>query len=237
MGQKVNPNGLRLGINRTWDSRWFANKGEYGRLLHEDIKIRSSLMEDLKQAAVSKIVIERPHKKCRVTIHSARPGIVIGKKGADIEKLRKKVASMTDSEVHLNIVEVRKPEIDANLVAASIAQQLERRVAFRRAMKRAVQSAMRLGAEGIRITCGGRLGGAEIARTEWYREGRVPLHTLRADIDYGTATANTAYGTCGIKVWIFKGEIMEHDPMASERRQTEGADQGSTGRRREPAAA
>jgi small subunit ribosomal protein S3 len=237
MGQKVNPNGLRLGINRTWDSRWFANKGEYGKLLHEDMKIRSSLMEDLKQAAVSKIVIERPHKKCRVTIHSARPGIVIGKKGADIEKLRKKVGSMTDSEVHLNIVEVRKPEIDANLVAASIAQQLERRVAFRRAMKRAVQSAMRLGAEGIRITCGGRLGGAEIARTEWYREGRVPLHTLRADIDYGTATANTAYGTCGIKVWIFKGEIMEHDPMASEKRQTEGADQGSTGRRREPAAA
>ena len=237
MGQKVNPNGLRLGINRTWDSRWFANKGEYGKLLHEDMKIRKALMEDLKQAAVSKIVIERPHKKCRVTIHSARPGIVIGKKGADIEKLRKKVGSMTDLEVHLNIVEVRKPEIDASLVAASIAQQLERRVAFRRAMKRAVQSAMRLGAEGIRITCGGRLGGAEIARTEWYREGRVPLHTLRADIDYGTATANTAYGTCGIKVWIFKGEIMEHDPMASERRQTEGADQGSTGRRREPAAA
>jgi small subunit ribosomal protein S3 len=236
MGQKVNPVGLRLGINRTWDSRWFANKGEYGRLLHEDIKIRDTLMDELKQAAVSRIVIERPHKKCRVTIHSARPGIVIGKKGADIEKLRKRVGAMTDSEVHLNIVEVRKPEIDANLVAASIAQQLERRVAFRRAMKRAVQSAMRLGAEGIRITCGGRLGGAEIARTEWYREGRVPLHTLRADIDYGVATANTAYGTCGIKVWIFKGEIMEHDPMASERRQTEGAEQGSTGRRREAAA-
>jgi small subunit ribosomal protein S3 len=236
MGQKVNPTGLRLGINRTWDSRWFANKGEYGRLLHEDINIRQTLMDELKQAAVSRIVIERPHKKCRVTIHSARPGIVIGKKGADIEKLRKKVGAMTDSEVHLNIVEVRKPEIDANLVAASIAQQLERRVAFRRAMKRAVQSAMRLGAEGIKITCGGRLGGAEIARTEWYREGRVPLHTLRADIDFGTATANTAYGTCGIKVWIFKGEIMEHDPMASERRQTEGADQGSTGRRREAAA-
>ena len=187
-------------------------------------------MKDLKQAAVSKIVIERPHKKCRVTIHSARPGIVIGKKGADIEKLRKKVAKLTDSEVHINIVEVRKPEIDANLVAASIAQQLERRVAFRRAMKRAVQSAMRLGAEGIRINAAGRLGGAEIARLEWYREGRVPLHTLRADIDYGTATAHTAYGTCGIKVWIFKGEILEHDPMASERRQTEGAEQGS-GRR------
>jgi small subunit ribosomal protein S3 len=237
MGQKINPVGLRLGINRTWDSRWFANRAEYGRLLHEDMKIRKALMDDLKQAAVSKVVIERPHKKARVTIHSARPGIVIGKKGADIEKLRKKVSSMTDSEVHINIVEVRKPEIDANLVAASIAQQLERRVAFRRAMKRAVQSAMRLGAEGIKITCGGRLGGAEIARTEWYREGRVPLHTLRADIDFGTATANTAYGTCGIKVWIFKGEIMEHDPMASEKRQTEGADQGSTPRRREPATA
>ncbi|MBN8997604.1 MAG: 30S ribosomal protein S3 [Rhizobiales bacterium] len=238
MGQKINPVGLRLGINRTWDSRWFANRSEYGKLLHEDMKIRKALQDELKQAAVSKVVIERPHKKARVTIHSARPGIVIGKKGADIEKLRKKVASMTDSEVHINIVEVRKPEIDANLVAASIAQQLERRVAFRRAMKRAVQSAMRLGAEGIKITCGGRLGGAEIARTEWYREGRVPLHTLRADIDFGTATANTAYGTCGIKVWIFKGEILEHDPMASERRQTEGADQGSTpSRRREPAAA
>jgi small subunit ribosomal protein S3 len=236
MGQKVNPVGLRLGINRTWDSRWYATKGEYGRLLLEDMRIRDTLMDDLKQAAVSKIVIERPHRKARVTIHSARPGIVIGKKGADIEKLRKRVASMTDSEVHINIVEVRKPEIDASLVAASIAQQLERRVAFRRAMKRAVQSAMRLGAEGIRITCGGRLGGAEIARTEWYREGRVPLHTLRADIDYGRATANTAYGTCGIKVWIFKGEILEHDPMASERRLTE-AEQPSGGRRREPASA
>jgi small subunit ribosomal protein S3 len=236
MGQKVNPIGLRLGINRTWDSRWFANKGEYGRLLHEDIKIRKVLMEELKQAAVSKIVIERPHKKARVTIHSARPGIVIGKKGADIEKLRRRVASMTDSEVHINIVEVRKPEIDANLVAASIAQQLERRIAFRRAMKRAVQSAMRLGAEGIRISCGGRLGGAEIARSEWYREGRVPLHTLRADVDYGSATANTAYGTCGVKVWVFKGEIMEHDPMASERRQAEASEQGGGQRRREPTA-
>jgi small subunit ribosomal protein S3 len=238
MGQKVNPTGLRLGINRTWDSRWYSRRGEYGRLLHEDIKIRKALMDDLKQAAVSKIVIERPHKKARVSIHSARPGIVIGKKGADIEKLRKKVAAMTDSEVHINIVEVRKPELDAALIAAGIAQQLERRVAFRRAMKRAVQSAMRLGAEGIRIACGGRLGGAEIARSEWYREGRVPLHTLRADIDYGIATANTAYGTCGVKVWVFKGEIMQHDPMASERRQTEGADQATTRRapREAPAA-
>jgi small subunit ribosomal protein S3 len=234
MGQKVNPIGLRLGINRTWDSRWFANKGEYGKLLHEDMKVRDTLLKDLKQAAVSKIVIERPHKKCRVTIHSARPGIVIGKKGADIEKLRRKIGAMTDSEVHINIVEVRKPELDAALVAQGIAQQLERRVAFRRAMKRAVQSAMRLGAGGIRITCGGRLGGAEIARTEWYREGRVPLHTLRADIDFGQATAKTAYGACGVKVWIFKGEIMEHDPMASEKKLTEG--EQPAGRRREAAA-
>src|SRR5687768_17115084 len=224
MGQKINPIGFRLGINRTWDSRWFANKGEYGTLLQEDLKIRTMLIEDLKQAAVSKIVIERPHRKCRVSIHTARPGIVIGKKGADIDKIRAKVKQFTKSEVHINIVEVRKPETDAHLVAQSIAQQLERRVAFRRAMKRAVQSAMRLGAGGIRINCSGRLGGAEIARAEWYREGRVPLHTLRADIDYGVATAHTAYGTIGIKVWIFKGEILEHDPMGSEKRALEGSD-------------
>jgi small subunit ribosomal protein S3 len=232
MGQKVNPIGLRLGINRTWDSRWFAGKIEYGKLLHEDMAIRRALMKQLKQAAVSKIVIERPHKKCRVTIYSARPGVVIGKKGADIDKLRKTVAKMTDADVAINIIEVRKPEVDAKLVAESIAQQLERRVAFRRAMKRAVQSAMRLGAEGIRINCSGRLGGAEIARMEWYREGRVPLHTLRADVDYGTATAFTTYGTCGIKVWIFKGEILEHDPMAQDKRMAEeGAGQRSHGRR------
>ncbi|GJE29565.1 30S ribosomal protein S3 [Methylobacterium organophilum] len=231
MGQKVNPIGLRLGINRTWDSRWFAEKGEYARLMHEDVAIRAALMKQLKQAAVSKIVIERPHRKCRVTIHSGRPGVVIGKKGADIEKLRKLVNTMTKADVAINIVEVRKPEIDATLVAESIAQQLERRVAFRRAMKRAVQSAMRLGAEGIRINCAGRLGGAEIARTEWYREGRVPLHTLRADVDYGVATAFTTYGTCGIKVWVFKGEILEHDPMAQDKRaQEEG---GRSGGRRE----
>ncbi len=222
MGQKVNPIGLRLGINRTWDSRWYSGKTEYGSLLHEDIKIRAELMKQLKQAAVSKIIIERPHKKCRVTIHSARPGVVIGKKGADIEKLRRVVAKMTDSDVVINIVEIRKPELDATLVAESIAQQLERRVAFRRAMKRAVQSAMRLGAEGIRINCSGRLGGAEIARMEWYREGRVPLHTLRADVDYGVATAFTTYGTCGVKVWIFKGEILEHDPMAQDKKLAEG---------------
>ena len=235
MGQKVNPIGLRLGINRTWDSRWYANSAEYGPMLHEDFKIREELMKQLKQAAVSKIVIERPHKKCRVTIYSARPGVVIGKKGADIDKLRKQISAMTKSEVALNIVEVRKPEVDATLVADSIAQQLERRVAFRRAMKRAVQSAMRLGAEGIKIVAAGRLGGAEIARVEWYREGRVPLHTLRADVDYGVATAHTAYGTCGIKVWIFKGEILEHDPMAQDKR-AEGSDQRSQGRRAPEAA-
>lgn len=231
MGHKVNPIGLRLGVNRTWDSRWFAGRQEYGKLLHEDIKIRTLLSTQLKAAGISKIVVERPHKKCRVTIHTARPGVVIGKKGADIEKLRQQIGKLTDSEVHLNIVEVRKPEIDATLVAENIAQQLERRVAFRRAMKRAVQSAMRLGAGGIRINCAGRLGGAEIARTEWYREGRVPLHTLRADIDYGVATAMTAYGTCGVKVWIFKGEILEHDPMASERRALEGNEGGGGGGR------
>ena len=241
MGQKVNPIGLRLGINRTWDSRWYAGKNEYGQLLHEDFAIRAYLMDKLKQAAVSKIVIERPHKKCRVNIHTARPGVVIGKKGTDIDVLRKGISALTKSEVHINIVEVRKPETDSNLVAQSIAQQLERRVAFRRAMKRAVQSAMRLGAEGIRINCSGRLGGAEIARMEWYREGRVPLHTLRADIDYGVATAFTTFGTCGVKVWIFKGEILEHDPMAQDKRMAEGessggGDRGGRGRRDNAAA-
>jgi small subunit ribosomal protein S3 len=231
MGHKVNPIGLRLGINRTWDSRWFADGKEYGSLLHEDIAIRHFLEGRLKQAGISKIVIERPHKKCRVTIHTARPGVVIGKKGADIEKLRRELTKYTDSEIHLNIVEVRKPEIDARLIAENIAQQLERRVAFRRAMKRAVQSAIRLGAEGIRINCGGRLGGAEIARTEWYREGRVPLHTLRADVDYGVATGHTAYGTIGIKVWVFKGEILDHDPMAQERRMIDQQEGGRAPRR------
>ena len=220
MGQKVNPIGLRLGINRTWDSRWYADD-QYGTMLHEDIKLREYLFGRLSQAGVSKVVIERPAKKARVTIHSARPGVVIGKKGADIEKLRLELSRMTGSEVSLNIVEIRKPEIDAKLVAENIAQQLERRVAFRRAMKRAVQSAMRLGAQGIRINCGGRLGGAEIARTEWYREGRVPLHTLRADVDYGTATGQTTYGACGVKVWVFKGEVLAHDPMAQDKRAQE----------------
>ncbi|WP_336294649.1 30S ribosomal protein S3 [Bartonella sp. CB169] len=232
MGQKINPIGLRLGVNRTWDSRWYADSGEYGRLLHEDLRIRLYVLEELKQAAISKVVIERPHKKCRVTIHSARPGLIIGKKGADIEKLRRKLSEMTNAETSLNIVEIRKPEVDATIIAQSIAQQLERRVSFRRAMKRAVQSAMRLGAEGIRINCSGRLGGAEIARMEWYREGRVPLHTLRSDVDYGTAEAKTAYGICGVKVWVFKGEILEHDPMASERRATEVDHSGSSSNRR-----
>ena len=220
MGQKVNPIGLRVGINRTWDSRWFADR-DYAKMLHEDLRLKKYLHKRLAQAGVSRVVIERPAKKARVTIHSARPGVVIGKKGADIEKLRGDLAKMTGGDVHLNIVEIRKPEIDAKLVAENIGQQLERRVAFRRAMKRAVQSAMRLGAQGIRITCSGRLGGAEIARTEWYREGRVPLHTLRADIDYGEATAKTTYGTCGVKVWVFKGEILAHAPMAQDKRAQE----------------
>jgi len=221
MGQKVNPNGLRLGINKTWDSRWYASKKDYAKLLHEDLKIREFIMDKLAAAGISRVVIERPAQKARVTIYSARPGVVIGKKGQDIDGLKNQLQKITGSEVSLNIVEVRKPELDATLVADGIAQQLEKRVSFRRAMKRAVQSALRLGAQGIRITCGGRLGGAEIARVEWYREGRVPLHTLRADVDYGTATAHTAYGCCGIKVWIFKGEIMAHDPMASEKRVAE----------------
>ena len=231
MGQKANPIGMRLGINRTWDSRWYANRREYGKLLHEDIRMRELLHTKLKQAGVSRVIIERPHKKCRVTIHTARPGVVIGKKGADIEKLRRELMKHTDSEVHLNIVEIRKPEIDARLVAENIAQQLERRVAFRRAMKRAMQSAIRLGAQGVRISVGGRLGGAEIARIEWYREGRVPLHTFRADIDYGTAAAQTTYGICGVKVWIFKGEIMEHDPMAQDKRAQQLQESGMPSRR------
>ena len=226
MGQKVNPIGLRLGVNRTWDSRWFASRGEYADLLHEDLKMREHILKTRKQAGISKVVVERPHKKCRVTVYTARPGILIGKKGADIETLRKELATMTDSEVHLNIVEVRKPEVDATLVAEGIAQQLERRVAFRRAMKRAVQSAVRMGALGIRINCSGRLGGAEIARMEWYREGRVPLHTLRANVDYAEAEALTAYGIIGIKCWIFKGEIMAHDPTAQDRLMMEAQTSG-----------
>ncbi|MCH7628462.1 30S ribosomal protein S3 [Novosphingobium percolationis] len=226
MGHKSNPIGLRLQINRTWDSRWYAEGRSYEQLLKEDLQIRKFIVENLPQAAISKVVIERPAKVCRVSIYAARPGVIIGKKGADIEKLRSKLATMTSSDVKLNIVEIRKPEIDSKLVAQGIADQLVRRVAFRRAMKRAVQSALRLGAEGIKITCGGRLGGAEIARVEWYREGRVPLHTLRANIDYAEAEAHTAYGVIGIKTWIFKGEILGHDPMAQDRLMMEAQTSG-----------
>lgn len=217
MGHKSNPIGLRLQINRTWDSRWYAEGKNYAKMLEEDLKMRKFIVETLPQAAISKVVIERPDKLCRVSIYAARPGVIIGKKGADIEKLRSQLAAMTGSEVKLNIVEIRKPEIDAKLVAQGIADQLIRRIAFRRAMKRAMQSAMRLGAEGIKVVCGGRLGGAEIARVEQYREGRVPLHTLRANIDYAEAEALTTYGIIGIKVWVFKGEILGHDPMAQDR--------------------
>jgi small subunit ribosomal protein S3 len=220
MGQKIKPIGLRLGINRTWDSRWYADRN-YSELLHEDIELRGYLMDKLKAAAISRVVIERPAGRARISIYAGRPGLIIGKKGQDIEDLRKDLAKRAGIEVSLNIIEVRKPEIDAKLIAESIAQQLERRVAFRRAMKRAVQSAMRLGALGVRINCAGRLGGAEIARTEWYREGRVPLHTLRAEVDYGEGTAHTTYGSCGIKVWVFKGEVLEHDPMAQDKRLAE----------------
>ena len=226
MGHKANPIGLRLQINRTWDSRWFARGNEYGTLLLEDLRIREFIVKTHAQAAISKVVIERPAKLCRVSIYAARPGVIIGKKGADIEKLRKQIGAMTKSDVSLNIVEIRKPEVDSKLVAQGVADQLERRIAFRRAMKRAVQSALRLGAEGIKITCSGRLGGAEIARTEWYREGRVPLHTLRGNVDYAEAQAHTAYGVCGIKVWIFKGEILGHDPMAQDRLMMESQTSG-----------
>lgn len=217
MGQKVNPIGLRIGINRTWDSRWYAHH-DFKDLLHQDLRLRKYIKEKLSQAGVSKIVIERPAKKARVTIHTARPGIVIGKKGADIEKLKGELSKIAGTEVSLNILEIRKPELDAKLAADSIAQQLERRVTFRRAMKRAIQAAMKLGAKGIRVNVSGRLGGSEIARMEWYREGQVPLHTFRADIDYGEGVAKTTYGTIGVKVWIYKGDIMEHDPMALDKR-------------------
>ena len=217
MGQKVNPIGLRLGINRTWDSRWYADK-DYADKLIDDLKLREHLFATLKPAGISRVLVERAASNTKVTLYTARPGVIIGKKGADIEKLRSQISNRIGGDVSLNIVEVRKPEIDAKLVADGISQQLERRVSFRRAMKRAVQSALRMGALGIRVNCAGRLGGAEIARTEWYREGRVPLHTLRADIDYGTSEALTTYGIIGTKVWIYKDDIMEHDPMAHDRR-------------------
>jgi small subunit ribosomal protein S3 len=214
MGQKIHPIGFRLSVNKNWSSRWYANSKNFPEMLQSDIKVRAFLNKKLAAAAVSKIIIERPAKNAKITIHSARPGVVIGKKGEDIESLRSALQGMMGVPVHLNIEEVRKPEIDATLIAQSIAQQLEKRVMFRRAMKRAMQNAMRLGAQGIKIMSAGRLNGIEIARTEWYREGRVPLHTLRADIDYGVAEASTTYGIIGIKVWVFKGEIFaENTPV------------------------
>ncbi len=208
MGQKVNPIGLRLKINRTWDSNWYANKN-FGKFLHEDLKIKSHIAKKVKEAGLSKVLIERSSsKKMTINIHVARPGVIVNKKKNEIESLRRDLVSMVDSDIRLNVIEVRKPEIDAQLVASNVAIQLEKRVSFRRAMKKAVQNALKSGAEGIRINCSGRLGGAEIARMEWYREGRVPLHTLRADIDYGESTGFTTYGACGIKVWIFKGEVL-----------------------------
>ncbi len=209
MGQKVNPNGIRLGIVKDWTSKWYAEKGEYADLLNTDLMVRDFLRKKLGHASVSKVEIQRPAKNARIVIHTARPGIVIGKKGEDIEALRGEVSRMMGVPVHIGVEEIRKPELDAYLVAESIAGQLERRIMFRRAMKRAVTNAMRLGAEGIKVKVGGRLNGAEIARSEWYREGRVPLHTLRADIDYGFAEARTTYGVIGVKVWIFKGEVIE----------------------------
>ncbi len=220
MGQKVNPNGIRLGINKTWSSRWFS-KSSYSKLLHEDLEIKKYVQEKLKSASISKITIERAAKKLRLTIFSSKPGIIIGKKGADIESLKNMLTKMSKLEVFLDIKEVRKPEVDAQLVADNIASQLEKRISFRRAMKKAVQSSIRLGAKGVKVVCSGRLGGAEIARTEKYAEGSVPLHTLRSDIDYATAEAETTYGICGIKVWINKGEILNKDPYGSEKKQVE----------------
>lgn len=221
MGQKVNPIGFRVGINRTWDSRWFSDR-QYADKLIQDMKLREYVKDSLKAAGISKVIIERAAQNTTVTVYTARPGVIIGKKGADIEKLRRQLSARAGGDVALNIVEIRKPEIDAQLVAEGVASQLERRVSFRRAMKRAVQSTQRFGAEGIKISVSGRLGGTDIARTEWYREGRVPLHTLRADLDYGFAEALTTYGIIGIKVWIYKGDILDHDPMARDKRLSEG---------------
>ena len=209
MGNKVHPVGMRLGVVKDWSSRWLAEGNDYAQQLAEDIRIRNYIHEKLRHAAVSHVVIERPARNARISIYTARPGMVIGKKGEDIERLRQEVQKLSSEQIHINIEEIRKPELDAQLAADSVAQQLERRIMFRRAMKRAVGNAMRLGAQGIKISAGGRLGGSEIARTEWYREGRVPLHTLRADIDYGLAEAKTTYGVIGVKVWVFKGEVLE----------------------------
>ena len=235
MGQKIHPIGFRLALNKNWASRWYANNKGFSGMLLEDVKVRDYLKEKLSHAAVSRVIIERPAKNARITIYSARPGVVIGKKGEDIESLKGQLQRMLGVPVHVNIEEVRKPELDAQLIADSISQQLQKRIMFRRAMKRAMQNAMRLGAQGIKVMSSGRLNGAEIARREWYREGRVPLHTLRADIDYGVATAFTTFGTCGVKVWIFKGEILEHDPMAQDKKMAEGDSGGSSRPRRDAA--
>jgi len=220
MGQKVNPNGFRLGVNRTWSSRWFS-KSNYSKFLHQDLEIKSYVEKKLKNASIAKINIERAAKKIRISIYSSRPGIIIGKKGADIEDLKNKLTKLSNLEVFLDIKEIRKPEVEAKLVAENIATQLEKRVSFRRAMKKSVQSSMRLGAKGVKVLCSGRLGGAERARNEKYNEGSVPLHTLRSDIDYATAEAETTYGIVGIKVWINKGTILKKDPYASEKKQVE----------------
>ena len=216
MGQKVHPIGFRLGIIRTWESKWYAEK-DYAGLLHEDLKLRDYLKKRLHHAGISKVEIERAASKAKVNIFAARPGIIIGKKGSEVEALKKDLAKLTDKEVFINIQEVRKPEIDAQLVAENVALQLERRIAFRRAMKKAVSQALKFGAEGVKIECSGRLGGAEMSRREWYREGRVPLHTLRADIDYGFAEAKTTYGIIGVKVLVFKGEILDRDQLQQNR--------------------
>jgi small subunit ribosomal protein S3 len=231
VGQKVNPNGFRLGITTEHSSRWFADSSKPGQryrdYVKEDVAIRKMMTKGMERAGISKVEIERTRDRVRVDIHTARPGIVIGRRGAEADRLRAGLTAITgNNKVQLNIVEIKSPELDAALIAQGVADQLAGRIAFRRAMKRAVQSAMRLGAEGIRINCGGRLGGAEIARTEWYREGRVPLHTLRANVDYAEASAHTAYGVCGIKVWIFKGEILGHDPMATDRLMLEAQTSG-----------
>ena len=220
MGQKVNPIGLRLGINRTWDSRWFAKKN-YAKQLHEDLAIRSHVFKNLSSASISKVVVERAAKKVLVNVYSAKPGVLIGKKGADIDKLKKQISSIVNFDASVNIIEIKKPDLDSKLVADSIATQIEKRVSFRRAMKRGMQTALRQGALGVRINTAGRLGGAEIARVEWYREGQVPLHTLRSDVDYATSVAKTTYGAIGIKVWLYKGEIKEHDPMAQDKKTAE----------------
>lgn len=237
MGQKIHPTGFRLAVTRDWTSRWYASSQDFSKMLQEDLKVRDYLKKRLSHASVARVIIERPAKNARITLYSARPGVVIGKKGEDIEALKRDLQQIVGVPVHVNIEEVRKPEIDAKLIADSIAQQLEKRIMFRRAMKRAMQNAMRLGAQGIKIMSAGRLNGAEIARTEWYREGRVPLHTLRANIDYGVSEAKTTYGIIGIKVWVYKGEMLGRneqpvvaEPEADNRRGRRGAPRDGEGR-------